>query len=116
MGGSQNLTTIINSPFRCCKKCISCNYIKDGLPQCNFTSNGDGFGTLNLTLDATLKTTMIMRQLVNMKKFSDPPLFYAFCSTERPPPPSLAPSSTSKFTQSINYHSVNYQTLAVIGD
>ena len=120
IGGSQNLTTIIDSPFRCCKNCISCNYIKDGLPQCNFTSNGDGLGTLNLTIDATrapdatLKTTMIMSQLVNLKKFSDPSLFYAFGSTERTP--SLATSSTSKFTPSINYHSVNYQTLAVIGD
>ena len=66
----------------------------------------------DLTLDATLKTTMIMSQLVNMKKLSDPPLFYAFCSTERTP--SLAQSSTSKSMPSINYHSVNYQTLAVI--
>lgn len=78
----------------------------------DYTSNGDGFGTLNLTVDATLKTTMIMSQLVNMKKLSDPPLFYAFCSTERTP--SLAQSSTSKSMPSINYHSVNYQTLAVI--
>ena len=114
IGGSQNLTTIINSSFCCCKNCISCNYIKDGLPRCNFTSNGDEFGTLNLTLDATLKTTMIMNQLVNMKKLSYPPIFYAFCSTERTASP--APSSTFKFTPSINYHSVNYQTLAVIGD